>query len=307
MLHLHNLHNSYINLPMLFRFIKKNQIPVIWTLHDCWAFTGHCPHFTLNKCDKWKNGCHHCELHREYPKSYVDHSKLMYGLKKKWFCGVENLTIVTPSVWLGNLVKQSFLSDYPVRVIHNGIDLDVFRPTESNFRKNHGITDKQKILLGVAFDWGMRKGLDVFLSLAERLDPKEYRIVLVGTNEAIDRDLPENIISIHRTHDQKELAEIYSAADVFVNPTREEVLGLVNLEALACGTPGVTFNTGGSPECYDETCGSIVDCDDIDALENEIIRICTVKPYTSEACIKRATKFDKNEKFKEYLDIYENI
>lgn len=305
LIHLHNLHGSYINLPLLFNYIKKHDIKVIWTLHDCWAFTGHCPHFTMAKCNKWRTGCHGCPQYREYPQSLVDNSRYMYCLKKKWFTGVNNLTIVTPSEWLSGLVKESFLKDYPVKVINNGIDMSIFKPTQSDFREKYAIGDKYMVL-GVAFGWDKRKGLDVFIELAKRLDPQKYKIVLVGTDDAVDKQLPENILSIHRTQNQAELAEIYTAADVFANPTREEVLGLVNVEALACGTPGVTFNSGGSPECYDETCGSVVPCDDIDAMEHEIMRICETKPYSIEACFKRAeNNFDKNEKFKEYIALYE--
>lgn len=307
LIHLHNLHNSYINLPLLFNFIKKNDIPVVWTLHDCWSFTGHCPHFTLVKCDKWKTGCHHCKQYREYPKSYLDQSRIMYKLKKKWFTGVKNLTIVTPSEWLAGLVTQSFLSDYPVRTINNGVDLSVFYPRESNFRQSYKIPQNKKIVLGVAFAWGDKKGLDVFISLAKRLDQEKYQIVLVGTNDSIDAQLPSNVISIHRTNNQAELAEIYSAADVFVNPTREEVLGLVNVEALSCGTPGITFKSGGSPECYDDTCGSVVECNDIDAMEREVIRICEKKPYSVTACCQRAELFNNKARFSEYIKLYEEV
>lgn len=306
LIHLHNLHGSYINLPLLFRYIKKYNIRVIWTLHDCWAFTGHCPHFTMVKCDRWKTGCHRCPQYREYPQSLVDNSKYMYRFKKKWFTGVEDMTIVTPSQWLADLVKQSFLKDYPVEVIHNGIDLSVFKPTPSDFRERYAIPAEKKILLGVAFGWGVRKGLDVFVELAHRLDSDKYQIVLVGTDDNIDKQLPANIISIHRTQNQAELAEIYTAADLFVNPTREEVLGLVNLEALACGTPVLTFRTGGSPECIDETCGAVVDCDDVGALEQEIVRICADEPYSQEACLKRAVAFDHNKRFEEYIRLYES-
>ncbi len=306
-IHLHNLHGSYINLKLLFRFIKKYDIHVIWTLHDCWTFTGHCPYFTLVKCEKWKTGCHHCPSYREYPSSLIDNSKFMYCKKKEWFTGVKDLTIVTPSQWLADLVRQSFLKEYPVRVIHNGIDLAVFKPTESNFREKYNIPQTKKLLLGVAFGWGVRKGLDVFIELAKRLDKEQYQIVLVGTDETVDKQLPPSIISIHRTQNQKELAEIYTAADLFVNPTREEVLGLVNLESLACGTPVLTFRTGGSPECIDDTCGSVVEWDDIDAMEREIIRICEQAPYTKEACMERAKKFDQKERFKDYIALYREI
>lgn len=303
-IHLHNLHNCYINLPMLFNYVKKYNIPVVWTLHDCWAFTGQCPHFTMVKCDKWKYGCYDCPQYRQYPESYVDRTKTMWKLKKKWFTGVQNMIIITPSHWLAGLVKESFLKEYPVKVIHNGIDLDVFQPTPSDFKQWYHCEQKY-IVLGVAFGWGKRKGLDVFVDLAKRLDAEKYQIVLVGTDEKTDKSLPENIISIHCTQNQKELAEIYTAADVFANPTREENYPTVNMEALACGTPVITFNTGGSPECIDETCGMVVYCDDVDALESGIIKICETKVFTKENCLERAKGFDKNQRFEEYVKLYE--
>lgn len=305
-INLHNLHNCYINLPMLFGYIKKNDISVVWTLHDCWAFTGHCPYFDMVGCNKWKTGCHDCPQYREYPKSLFDNSKIMYKLKKKWFTGVENMTLVTPSEWLAGLVKQSFLKDYPVKVINNGIDLSVFKPTQSDFRAKHEIGNKY-IVLGVAFGWGKRKGLDIFIELSNRLDQEEYQIVLVGTDDSVDKQLPDNIISIHRTNNQSELAEIYTAADIFVNPTREENYPTVNMEALACGTPVLTFRTGGSPEIPDDTCGYVVEKDDIDAMESEILRICDTKPYSSEACVERAKNFDKNARFQDYIDLYQEL
>lgn len=303
-IHLHNLHNCYINLSLLFKYIKKHNIKTVWTLHDCWAFTGHCPHFDMIGCDKWKTGCYSCPQYKEYPKSLFDNSKYMYRLKKKWFTDIKDMTIVTPSEWLASLVKESYLKDYPVKVINNGIDLNVFKPTESDFREKYALENKY-IVLGVAFGWGKRKGLDVFIELAKRLDKGKYKIVLVGTDDNIDKLLPDNIISIHRTQNQTELAEIYTAADVFANPTREENYPTVNMESVACGTPVVTFNTGGSPEMLDETCGAAVAKDDNDAMYNEIIRICEAKPYSMEACIKKAKGFDKNEKFGEYIRLYE--
>ena len=303
--HLHNLHKFCINLPLLFGYLKKSGVRVVWTLHDCWSFTGKCPHFVMAGCTKWQTECHHCPQLAGYPKSRLDASRRMYRKKKKLFCDMERMTLVTPSAWLANLVSQSFLNDCDTRVIHNGINLSVFQPTENNFRKKHGLEDK-KILLGVSFGWGKGKGLDVFMGLARRLDD-DYRIVLVGTNEKLDACFPENIISIHRTSDQRELAEIYSAADLFLNPTREEVLGLVNIESLACGTPVLTFRTGGCPEILDEACGAVVACDDIDSMEKEIIRICETKPYTAEACRARAMQFDMQEKFSDYARLYEEV
>ncbi len=299
-IHLHNLHDSYINLPMLFSYIKKHNVPTVWTLHDCWAFTGHCPHFTIAKCDKWKTGCHGCKQYKDYPASIFDNSELMWKLKKKWFTGVKNMTIVTPSEWLAGLAKESYLKEYPIRVINNGIDLNVFKPTKSDFREKYGISPSECIILGVSFGWNYKKGLDCFVKLRNELN-EQYRIVLVGTDSSIDKKLPSGIVSIHRTQNQKELAEVYSAADVFFNPTREEVLGLVNLESLACGTPVVTFNTGGSPECIDEYSGIIVEEGD------DIKTIFEKKTYANimeENCIKRAQQFKENEVYLKYLNIY---
>ena len=304
LIHLHNLHNCYINLPMLFKFIKKYNIRVIWTLHDCWSFTGQCPYFTLAKCEKWKIGCYECQSYREYPQSRVDKTQKMWKLKKKWFTGINNMTIVTPSQWLADLVKQSFLKDYPVQVINNGIDLETFKPISSDFRQRYNISESQYVLLGVAFGWGKRKGLDVFVELSKRLDDKRYRIVLVGTDDSVDKVLPKNIISIHRTQNQNELAEIYSAADLFVNPTREENYPTVNMESIACGTPVLTFRTGGSSEILDDKTGYVVDADDIDDLEKQIVCICTKQVFSEDDCLERAMKFANNIKFQEYINLY---
>lgn len=302
-LHLHNLHKFFINFPLLFRYIKSHNVKVVWTLHDCWTFTGHCPHFDYINCQKWKTGCHHCPLYKDYPKSMVDNSKIMWQLKKKWFCGVKDLTIVTPSQWLASLVKNSFLKEYPVKVIPNGTDLSVFQPCKQTFRETHGITKDSFVLLGVAFDWGHRKGLDVFLELAKRLDDR-FRIVLVGTDDQIDKQLPPEIISIHRTQNQQELCDIYSAADILVNPTREDTFPTVNLEALACGTPVLTFRTGGSPETIDKTCGSVVEKEDITGMLQEINRIYQEKPYSPTDCIKHSQEFDMTQRFEEYVRLY---
>ena len=300
-IHLHNLHHGYINLPILFRYLKKKQTRVVWTLHDCWSFTGHCPHFIYDKCDKWKTGCYACTRYPYYPKSVYDNSSFLWKWKKKWFVGLENMTIVTPSNWLGDLVKESFLKDYPVKVIHNGIDLSVFAPAE------HKEKNRKYTVLGVASDWGDRKGLDVFIELAKRL-PKEYQIILVGTNEIVDQMLPANIVSIHRTHNQQELAEIYTQSSVFVNPTREDTYPTVNLEAIACGTPVVTFRTGGSPEPIIEGVnGFVVDCDDIDAMENAIIQVCTADLSLESGCMATANQFDMHDRFAEYIQLYESF
>lgn len=303
-IHLHNLHNCYINLPMLFGFLRKSGIRTFWTLHDCWAFTGHCPHYDYSGCEKWKTGCHDCPLYREYPESFVDSSRLMWKKKKEWFTGVPNLSIITPSGWLADQVRESFLKEYPVHVIRSGIDLNLFRPTESSFREEHGLEGKH-ILLGVAMEWTDKKGIDVFRSLAEDLGD-DYGLVLVSAVEGMERSLPDGVILLNKKGTPEELAKVYSAADLFVNPTREEVLGLVNLEALACGTPVVTFRSGGSPECVDPSCGEVVGRDDLAALEKAIRRIVSDRPYSADACRKRAMLFDRNDVYRRYVELYEN-
>lgn len=303
--HLHNIHGHDCNLELLFTYFKKHKTKLIWTFHDCWIFTGYCTHFAFVGCEKWKTGCNQCPQRNQYS-LFLDRSSELYNKKKALFSGLD-LTIVTPSQWLADLVKESFLRDYPIEVIHNGIDLSVFRPIPSDFRRRYGIPEEKTVLLGVAFGWGVRKGLDVFVELAQRLDPEKYQIVLVGTDEKVDPLLPRNIISIHRTQNQTELAEIYTAADLFVNPTREENYPTVNMEAIACGTPVLTFRTGGSPEILNEKTGSVVPCDDIDAMEREILRICSEKPFSQSDCLEQAKTFDMTARFQEYIELYEEI
>lgn len=305
-IHLHILHGWYLNLPVFFKFLKEYNKPVVWTMHDCWAFTGHCPHFQIAGCEKWCNECKNCPQYREYPYSRVDNSKIMHKLKKKFFSSLENLTIVTPSLWLSDLVKKSFFSKFDVKVIHNGIDLAVFKPLTSDFRAHNNISNDEYLILGVAFDWGFRKGIDIFKKLAKEL-PQNFKIVMIGTDEMTEKELPDNIIKIRKTENQKALAEIYSAADLFVNPTREEVLGLVNIEANACGTPVLVFETGGCPECINKKSGQVISCDDYENFKKEIIRICESKPFLEDDCLSNSKRFDMNEKFKEYVELYESL
>lgn len=298
--HLHNLHGHNCDLELLFAYFKEKKTKLFWTFHDCWAFTGYCPYYDMIGCDKWKSGCEGCPQRKLYS-WFRDRSRWLYEKKKALFSGLD-LTIITPSHWLAEQVKQSFLKEYPLHVIHNGIDLDVFRPRESDFRERYGCRDKY-LVLGVADCWGARKGLDVFIELSKRLDER-FQIVLVGTDDKVDRLLPENILSIHRTQNQVQLAEIYTAADVFVNPTREENYPTVNMEAIACGTPVVTFNTGGSPEMLDESCGIVVEKDDVLALYRAILDTCEKRLFARISCLSRAERFDKRDCFVEYVSIY---
>ena len=302
--HLHNLHGHNCNLDMLMNYFREKKTKLFWTFHDCWAFTGYCPYYDMVACTQWKDaGCHDCPQKKRYT-WFFDRSAMLFEKKKQLLSGLD-LTIITPSQWLADQVKMSFLKDIPVKVIYNGIDLDIFQSRESKFREKYHISEDKTILLGVAIQWVRRKGADVFIRLAKRLDPEKFQIVMVGTDETVDKLLPENVISIHRTENQTQLAEIYSAADLFVNPTREEVLGMVNIESLACGTPVLTFRTGGSPECVDERTGAVVDCGDEEAMYQAILKIAEEKPFSPEDCRMRAQQFSEEDKFFEYYKLYE--
>ncbi len=245
-IHLHNIHGYYINIEVLFDYLRSCGKKIIWTLHDCWAFTGHSALCDGIGCEKWKNGCGNCPNLKEYPKSYKDYSKNNWLKKRKIFTRIPNLTIVTPSKWLAGLVKRSFLKGYSVKVIHNGIDTSQFYPIKSDFRKRYNIEDKY-VLLGVASSWNEMKGLSDYIKLAKILDDS-YRIVLVGLSKEQLRSVPQNMICIERTNSTEELVQIYSASDVLLNLSYCENYPTVNLEAIACGTPVITYDTGGSAE-----------------------------------------------------------
>ena len=249
LLWLHNLHGYYINYELLFAWIKSRpQMKVCWTLHDCWTLTGHCTHFMVANCDQWKTACTGpCPEKRRYPGSVLkDNCRNNFLRKKAAFTGVKDMTLIAPSQWLADLVKQSYLKEYPVEVHRNTINTDVFKPTQGTFRTQHGLQNK-KIILGVANVWDDRKGFEDFLMLADRL-PQDNVIVLVGLTEEQIGQCKPNMLGIKRTNSPQELAEIYTAADVFVNPTHEDNYPTVNLEAEACGTRVITYRTGGAPE-----------------------------------------------------------
>lgn len=290
-IHLHNVHGYYLNVKILFDYLKTSGKKIIWTLHDCWAFTGHCTHFQVPHCDKWRTECGKCIRVKDYPKALISHAKRNYKRKKQTFCGVPNLTIVTPSKWLAGVVGQSFLSEYQTVVINNGIDLSVFKPTESDFRERFGLTDK-KIILGVASVWEKRKGFNDFLELAKLIDDS-YRIVLVGVNDKQLKILPSSVIGIKRTNNVKELAEIYTAADVLFNPTYEDNYPTVNLEAQACGTPVITYPTGGSVESVPS-----------ENVVNSINKFYELLRSSKELVIAK-TSFSKQEKYSDYVRLYE--
>lgn len=237
---LHNIHGYYLHIGLLFDYLRTCGKEIIWTLHDCWAFTGHCAYFDYVGCDKWKTGCHDCPQKKSYPASLLlDSSRNNYNAKKELFTGIPNLTLTVPSNWLAERVKQSFLKEYPVKVIYNTVDREVFRPVTSDFRKKHGL-ENRIILLGVANVWEPRKGLKDFLELAAMLDDR-YRIVLVGLNPEQSAAIPEEILCLPRTDSVQQLVEIYSAADFYINPSVEETFGMTVLEALCCGTQVIVY------------------------------------------------------------------
>ena len=251
--HLHNLHGYYVNVEMLFGWLAAHGCRAEWTLHDCWAFTGHCAYFTYVKCAQWKSHCAYfdeCPQLNTYPKTFSKAScKWSYEQKRHVFNTVppERMRLITPSKWLAGLVGESFLKGYPVEVRYNTIDTTVFRPTPSDFRERYGIGDRSMIL-GVATPWAERKGINDFIRLVDDLDPERFAIVLVGLSEKQIKDLPAGAIGLARTDSREELAGIYTAADVFFNPTQEDNYPTVILEAEACGVPVVTYNVGGCGE-----------------------------------------------------------
>lgn len=306
-IHLHNLHGYYLNINLLFNYLKTTNYKIVWTLHDCWSFTGHCAYFDYAECNKWKIECEKCPNKKQYPKSWlIDRSKKNYKEKKILFSMELQMSIITPSDWLNNLVHESFLQNHDILTINNGIDLSKFKPTSSTFRIKNDLEDKF-VILCIAVDFEKRKGSKFMIELAEILDDS-FRMIVLGLNEKQMKLIPSNIIGIKKTNDIHELAELYSIADVYLNPTLEDNFPTTNLESLACGTPVITFNTGGSPEAIDESTGIVVYDKNIFALKEAVLKIKgNQKDYYSAACIERANKnYDKNNAYLKYLNLYKS-
>lgn len=300
---LHNIHDHYLNYELLFRYLNETNIKVVWTFHDCWAFTGHCFHFVTKDCMRWKTGCRDCPLHHLYPNTVLDRSVKNYALKKELFSANKNLAIVACSDWLGNFVKESFLKDKRIEVIHNGVDLNVFKP---NTNLTNDTNSKFKII-AVSSVWYPNKGeLDTY-KLRTMLSEDDYEITMVGLTAEQAKNLPVGIRGIQRTQNVQELAQLYSEADVLINPTYEDNFPTVNIEALACGTPVITYKTGGSPEAVDSKTGFVVDQGDLLSLVNVIMQMKD-QPLSSADCRKRAEKyFDKDKCFEKYVELYEDL
>lgn len=299
-IHIHNIHGYYIHVPMLINYIKAHRIPVVWTFHDCWPFTGHCTYFDDYNCSKWKNGCQGCPAwNDEYKIILGDRAGRNWVEKRNLFQNLEKCLLVSPSKWLADFFPDSFLKKYPARVIHNGIDTDVFHPTKSNLKAELGIEGK-KMILGIVPDLDGPKGGRYLVELAERLG-KDYAVTLLSLKT--DRKLPDNVYVLPRTNDTAELAKIYSAADLFVNPTMHDNYPTVNLEATACGTPVITFDTGGSPEGVIDDFGEVVPKGDVEAIVDAVQR-WTHSDYNQPQHVEQLSKQFFAER---YIEAYEEL
>lgn len=301
-IHLHNIHGYYVNYKILFKFLKTYNKPIVWTLHDCWSFTGHCAYYDFVKCAKWQNGCEKCPQKKSYPKSFVDKSKKNYKLKTKLYVGM-NITICTPSTWLSQEVEKSILSKVKINVINNGIDLNNYQVRKSNFIEKNGLEGKM-IILGVASMWEERKGISAFLKLSKMLD-ESFEIILVGQTD-IDLSSYKNIFYVKRTDSIEELVDIYNSSDVFFNPTLEDNYPTVNIEAISCGVPIITYDTGGSPEVINSKNGFVVKVNDLDSVVEKLHEIKNGN-YNREEISKDSIQYSQDSKFTEYIDLYKSL
>ncbi len=304
-IHLHNLIGYYLDIEQLFNYIKQKNIPVVWTVHDCWAFTGHCINFERVQCEKWKIGCGKCPLKRDYPQSFlIDNSKNNLSKKKIVMSGVNNMILVSPSHWLAGYLRRSFLNEYPIEVFPNGIDMSVFKPSYSNLREQYGLEDK-KIVLAVASEWNEMKGEHLIYELVALLS-NAYVVVMIGHKQQ-NMESSDRFINIPKTSNVQELVEWYSAADVFVNPTLGDNFPTVNLEALACGTPIVTNNTGGAPEAVlDSGCGQVVYEKNASAIM-QTVEDCLMREIPSAACVQAAQKYNRDICNLRYIELYQKL
>lgn len=308
-IHLHNLHGYYIHLPLLFKYLKTEfEGKLFWTFHDCWPFTGHCPHFVIAKCDRWKTGCYKCSQKTLYPISFFrDASSKNYVKKKQLFTGINNLEIITPSEWMRTLTEESFFKKYSVHVVNNGIDTNIFSPYMEKEKIEHVLTKyniptTRKVLLGVASIWDKRKGLQTFIGLSDLISC-DYVIVLVGLNRRQIKSLPRNMIGIERTEDKSELVALYSAAHIFMNPSQEESFSLVTVEAMACGAPVIVLDTSAVKELVDEECGVILHENSIKNFL-DAVRNIEAESLSREVIAKKAFRYDKGYMVKKIMELY---
>lgn len=307
-IHLHNIHGYYLNYKVLFEYLATLNTPIIWTLHDFWAITGHCAHFDYIGCNKWKTECKNCPQRGTYPKSlFLDKSKRNYNIKKKYFTSVQNMIITPVSKWVGRLVAESFLGSYPIQPIYNGIDTEIFKKTKSDLRKILGLEGKF-VMVGVAAPWYPLKGMNDYFELSKHLST-DFQIIMIGLKPEQIKQLPKGVIGIEKTQNQKELAAYYSVADVVLNLSYQETFGMTTVEGLACGTPGIVYNKTASPELVTLDTGRVVEAGNISELLNAIYEIKNIgKSAFSKACRERVlTYFDKDKQFNKYIELYERL
>ena len=306
-IHLHNLHGYYLNFPLLFHYLKEEyKGKVFWTFHDCWPITGHCVHFAYAGCERWKHQCYKCPMKKKYPISwFLDGSKRNFRIKKELFRSIRNLTVIVPSVWMETWVKESFLKDRTVCVVPNGIDLATFKyGCDEKVYHNYHIADEKKVLLGVASVWDERKGLQDFYKLAETIEQENYQIVLIGLSSLQIRHLPAGITGIMRTENKQELAALYSRADIFINPSREESFSLVTVEAMACGTPVIVLDTSAVKELVTPECGIVIDNTEVKSYV-EAIKLVQNGHFLREEVRKCAEKYDQKIMAEKIVSLYE--
>lgn len=311
LVHLHNIHGYYINIQLLFNYLLKHNLPVVWTFHDCWPYTGHCTHYADAKCNKWKTHCESCPLKTSYPKSiFLDRSFKNYDFKKSIFTSLENLTIVAVSDWLKSDIEKSFMNKYPILRIYNGVDIDYFKPYEDYeyVKLKYSIPKDKNVLLACATSWSNNKGFLDYIKLSKMLN-KDYVIVLVGLPSKLIKKLPNNIIGIPITYDIEELAKLYSLSSIVLNLSKQESFGKTTVEGLACGTPGIVYDVTASPELIDSETGIVVQKDDISQVCEAIYEIERWnKSNLQIKCRDRAKSFfDKNINFMKYIDLYKSL
>ena len=305
--HIHNIHGCFLNYPILFQYLREKNIPVVWTLHDCWAMTGHCVHFMRTNCEQWKTQCVKCPQKHDFPSSYLlDRSKGNYTLKKQMFTAMEKMRITTVSSWLKGIVEQSYLRKFPVDVVPNGVDTSTFVYTEGDIRERYGICDK-KLVLAVASGFEERKGIYDFVKLSKML-PNDYQLLLVGTSDNDKRVLPNNVIAVTRANGGAELAAFYSAADVLLSLSYEETFGLTIIEAMSCGTPAIVYDNTAQPELITPETGLVVANGNVEGAKKAIEEVCSKgKENYSKACREHALEYDEKKSYQKYLDLYVQI
>lgn len=304
-IHIHNIHGYYLNYPVLFSYLEKDfKGKIIWTLHDCWPYTGHCSHYAAVGCRKWETGCNNCPQKFDYPYSwFFDTSESEYILKKKYFTSVNSLCIVTPSHWMKTMAQKSFLNKYDIKVIQNWIDLDRFVPCyDSAVYGKYNIPENKKILLSVSNIWTNKKGLDKLMELSSQIDDN-YCMVLVGLNSYQINKLPDGVIGIRRTDNVKELINLYSISYVLINASLEESFSLVTVEAMACNTPVIALNSTALPELISDENGILITENEIGCYLNAINKVgCITRK--DNAIRKTVEKFNKRVLIKQYIDLY---